>query len=120
MLTIHLDTIQKSITNDPNSIAAEAGQSDALGPLFLWLTRKLGGNIDTAAIITNLKSTISMQQADIERLQAKLAQVTKEREEEVGPDLSTVTTKGLLMAGANLSGNPSIPRSHPCLNDCLS
>ncbi|KAG8967891.1 hypothetical protein FRC05_001856 [Tulasnella sp. 425] len=58
-------TIQKSITNDPNSIAAEAG-----------------GNIDTAAIITNLKSTISMQQADIERLQAKLAQVTKEREEE--------------------------------------
>ncbi|KAG9049606.1 hypothetical protein FS837_009806 [Tulasnella sp. UAMH 9824] len=58
-------TIQKSITNDPNSITAEAG-----------------GNIDTAAIITNLKSTISTQQAEIERLQAKLTQVAKEREEE--------------------------------------
>jgi len=58
-------TIQKSITNDPNSAAAE-----------------LGGNIDTAALITSLRSVIQSQQSDIERLQAKLAAVTKEREEE--------------------------------------
>ncbi|KAG8921299.1 hypothetical protein FRC02_000324 [Tulasnella sp. 418] len=61
----HYYTIQKSITNDPNSAAAEAG-----------------GNIDTVALITSLRSVIANQGADIERLQAKLAEVMKEREEE--------------------------------------
>ncbi|KAG8903196.1 hypothetical protein FRB99_003608 [Tulasnella sp. 403] len=58
-------TIQKSFTSDPNSAAVEAG-----------------GNIDTAALITSLRSLIQSQQSDIDRLQAKLTAVTKEREEE--------------------------------------
>lgn len=79
------DTIQKSITNDPDAAVAEVGEGH-LG--FCSFGARLtvgliGGNIDAAALIASLRSQLQAQQSDIDRLQAKLTDMVKEREDEV-------------------------------------
>lgn len=82
------DTIQKSITNDPNAAVTEVGEIRAICDVLatyvvLSLTISTGGSIDAAALIASLRAQLQSQQSDIDRLQVKLTEVNKEREEEV-------------------------------------
>lgn len=81
------DAIQKSITTDPDAAATEVGEEllvqSILSQYGCAEYGVAGGSIDAAALIASLRSQLQSQQSDIERLQVKLTELTKDRDDEV-------------------------------------